>query len=193
MGTGEDAEVGDAAGEAAVGAGLEASIEAADASVGDAVDRRALRDFIERFAGVMTDSGVPRMPARVFAALLATDSGRLTSAELAQLLEISPAAVSGAVRYLAQIHLVVREREPGSRRDRYRLLDDVWQEALINRDRTLTLWESSLAEGVELLGEDSPAGARLSASRALFTFLRREMPQLIERWYQERDRLAAGR
>ncbi|MCC9311954.1 MarR family transcriptional regulator [Kitasatospora sp. RB6PN24] len=141
----------------------------------------------------MTDSGVPRMPARVFAALLATDSGRLTSAELAQLLEISPAAVSGAVRYLAQIHLVVREREPGSRRDRYRLLDDVWQEALINRDRTLTLWESSLAEGVELLGEDSPAGARLSASRALFTFLRREMPQLIERWYQERDRLAAGR
>ena len=40
------------------------------------------------------------MPARVFSALLATDSGRLTAAELAERLQISPAAVSGAVRYL---------------------------------------------------------------------------------------------
>jgi DNA-binding transcriptional regulator GbsR (MarR family) len=133
------------------------------------------------------------MGARVFAALLATDSGRLTSAELAELLEISPAAVSGAIGYLTQIHLVVREREPGSRRDRYRLLDDVWHDALINRDRSLARWENSLAEGVELLGQGSPAGARLDSSRALFSFLRREMPMLIERWYQERDRLAAER
>ena len=57
------------------------------------------------------------MPARVFAALLATDSGRLTAAELAELLQISPAAVSGAVRYLTQVGMVHREREPGSRRD----------------------------------------------------------------------------
>ena len=34
--------------------------------------------FIERFASVLVESGVPRMPARVFAALLADDSGRLT-------------------------------------------------------------------------------------------------------------------
>jgi DNA-binding transcriptional regulator GbsR (MarR family) len=54
--------------------------------------------FIERFASVMEESGIPRMPARVFAALLATDSGRLTSSELAELLQVSPAAVSGAVR-----------------------------------------------------------------------------------------------
>jgi DNA-binding transcriptional ArsR family regulator len=154
---------------------------------GGAVEQQALRDFIERFAGVMTAGGVPRMASRVFTALLATDSGRLTAAELADRLEVSPAAVSGAVRYLTQVHLVVRERDPGSRRDRYRVLDDVWQEALISRDGTLARWEGSLAEGVDLLGEDSPAGARLNSSRALFAFLRRELPQLIERWYQERD------
>ena len=28
--------------------------------------------FVERFASVLVESGVPRMPARVFAALLAT-------------------------------------------------------------------------------------------------------------------------
>ena len=42
--------------------------------------------FVERFASVLTESGFPRMPARVFAALLATDSGRLTAAELAAML-----------------------------------------------------------------------------------------------------------
>lgn len=153
----------------------------------DPRDPAALRDFIERFATVLTDSGIPRMPARVFVALLATDSGRLTSAELAEELEISPAAVSGAVRYLSQVSLVTRERDPGSRRDRYRVLDDVWNEALLNREHTLTRWEGSLAEGIALLGADTPAGARLGESLALFGFLRREMPLLLERWHRERD------
>ena len=75
-----------------------------------------------------------RMPARVFAALLASDAGALTSAELGEQLRISPAAVSGAVRYLAQRTWSRREREPGSRRDRYRVHSDQWYEALTNRD-----------------------------------------------------------
>ena len=58
--------------------------------------------FVERFA---RDARGRRRPAharaRVLASLLATDSGRLTAAELAeQLLQASPAAVCGAVRYL---------------------------------------------------------------------------------------------
>ena len=51
-------------------------------------DISRLRGFIERFGSVLCDSGIPRMPSRVFAALLSSDSGRLTSVELAELLEI---------------------------------------------------------------------------------------------------------
>lgn len=51
------------------------------------------------------------MPARVFTALLVADDGKLTVAELAEMLQVSPAAVSNAVRYLQQTRLV--EREPG--------------------------------------------------------------------------------
>ena len=51
-------------------------------------------------------------------ALLTEDAGYLSAADLGERLHISPAAVSGAVRYLVQIQLVRREREPGSRRDR---------------------------------------------------------------------------
>jgi DNA-binding transcriptional regulator GbsR (MarR family) len=152
-----------------------------------APDPEALRAYIERFAGVLIESGIPRMPARVFVALMITDSGRLTSTELSDLLEISPAAVSGAVRYLTQVGMVVRERDPRSRRDRYRVLDDVFQEVIMRRDQVMLRWENSFSEGVKLLGADSPAGKRLTESVTMFRFLREEMQGLIERWYAVRE------
>jgi|GEM_PF-5374476 len=57
----------------------------------------AVRRFVEDFASALAEMGVPRMPARVFVALLTSDSGRLTAAELAARLRASPAAMSGAV------------------------------------------------------------------------------------------------
>jgi DNA-binding transcriptional regulator GbsR (MarR family) len=142
----------------------------------------AVARFIERFASVMVEGGVPRMPARVFAALLTRDDGRLTSAELAALLRVSPAAVSGAVRYLEQVSLVGREREPGSRRDRYVIQHDLWYEAVLAREPLLARWERALGEGVEALGADTPAGERLEGSVAFFEFLQEEMPALLARW-----------
>ncbi len=59
-----------------------------------------------------------RMPARVFATLLTSETASLTSAELAARLRVSRAAVSGAVRYLTQVSMVTRERDPGTRCDR---------------------------------------------------------------------------
>ena len=142
--------------------------------------------FIERFAGVLVDGGVPRMPARVFALLLATDDGRLTAAELAERLHVSPAAVSGAVRYLLQVGLIEREREPGSRRDVYRLGDDPWYEAIYRREPLLTRWERALADGVAAVGADTPAGRRLTDSAEFFAFLQQELPALLARWRTSR-------
>jgi DNA-binding transcriptional regulator GbsR (MarR family) len=145
-------------------------------------DQQAVLGFIERFAVALTEAGFPRMPARVFAGLLATDSGRLTAADLADLLQVSPAAISGAVRYLAQVNLATREREPGSRRDYYRVHDDVWYEAIARRDQVLARWERSLREGIEVLGRDTAAGARMAETLAFFEFLQNELPPLLKRW-----------
>ena len=145
-------------------------------------DPESVSRFIERFASVLVEGGVPRMPARVFAALISTDDGRLTAAELAERLQISAAAVSGAVRYLEQVSLVGREREPGSRRDRYVIQDDLWYEAILQREQLLTRWERALSEGVDALGAGSPAGRRLESSVAFFEFLQAEMPAMLERW-----------
>ena len=149
--------------------------------------------FIERFASVLTEAGIPRMPARVFAALLASDSGRLTAAELAGLLQASPAAVSGGVRYLIGVGMVSREGEPGSRRHHYRVPDNVWDEVISSRDRLMTRWTSVLREGIGLLGADTPAGARMTESVQYFEFVSAELPRVVVRWQQHKALLDADR
>jgi predicted transcriptional regulator len=151
-------------------------------------DEAAVGRFVERFAANLEQSGVPRMPARVFVALLATDSGSLTAAELAERLHASPAAISGAVRYLTQVGLIGREREPGSRRDRYRVWDDAWYEAIVRRERLLQIWEESAREGVDALGAGTQAGKRMAETVAFFEFLQFEMPRLLQRWRAQRGR-----
>ncbi|TLQ48283.1 MarR family transcriptional regulator [Streptomyces marianii] len=152
-------------------------------------DAEAVSRFVERFAAQLVEAGMTRMPARVFAALLSSDSGALTSAELGEQLQVSPAAVSGAVRYLAQQHMVSREREPGSRRERYRVHSDQWYEALTNRDAVLKRWAESLREGVTSLGAETPAGRRLEETVAFFDFIRDELTAMMERWREHRERM----
>ncbi|MPY53534.1 MarR family transcriptional regulator [Streptomyces sp. K1PN6] len=152
-------------------------------------DPEAVSRFVERFAAQLTEAGMPRMPSRVFAALLASDTGGLSSAELGEQLQISPAAVSGAVRYLAQQHMVSREREPGSRRDLYRMHSDQWYEVLANRDGVIKRWEDALREGVENLGPATPAGRRIAETLAFFVFVETEYAGMMERWRVHRAEL----
>jgi DNA-binding transcriptional regulator GbsR (MarR family) len=152
-------------------------------------DDEAVRRFIEDFASALTEMGVPRMPARVFVALLTSDPGRLAASELADQLGASPAAISGAVRYLLQVGLVRREGEPGSRRHYYRVPDDVWDELISLRNRAMARWTAVLREGVPALGADTPAGARIAESVRYFEFVSAELPLVIARWREHRAAL----
>lgn len=154
---------------------------------GDAVSR-----FVERFASVLVEAGIPRMPARVFSALFATDSGRLTAAELSAQLQASPAAVSGGVRYLIGVGMVSREGEPGSRRHHYRVPDNVWDEVISGRDRVMARWTAVLRDGIDIVGADTPAGARLSDSVQYFEFVTAELPHVLVRWQERKAALAHG-
>ncbi|MFJ7205187.1 GbsR/MarR family transcriptional regulator [Streptomyces sp. NPDC098789] len=152
-------------------------------------DEEAVSRFVERFASQLTEAGMQRMASRVFAALLASDGGAMTSAELSLALQISPAAVSGAVGYLTQVNMVSREREPGSRRDRYVLHNELWYETFTRRDQVLTLWERTLREGAAGLGTDTPAGTRIAETAAFFEFLQGEMLAMMDRWRVHRSTL----
>ena len=149
-------------------------------------DAEAVRRFIEQFALTLAESGMARMPARVFAAILTADDGRCTAAELAGLLGVSPAAISGAVRYLTQLRLVRREREPGQRRDHYRSSSDTWYEAITRREEMVARWEQDLADGVKAVGPGSPAGDRLEETRQFFEHFRRALEQAVLDWRELR-------
>jgi len=152
-------------------------------------DQDAVGRFIERFASVLIEAGIPRMPARVFAALLVSDTGRLTAAELAGQLQASPAAVSGGVRYLIGVGMVSREGEPGSRRHHYRVPDNVWDEVVSSRDRLMIRWTTVLRDGIELVGAGTPAGERLTDSVRYFEFVTAELPLVTSRLREHKARL----
>jgi DNA-binding transcriptional ArsR family regulator len=156
----------------------------------EAGQRRELLHFVEQFALILSEAGWPRMPARVFAYALAEDSDRYTASELAEGLGVSPAAISGAVRYLTQAGMLGKERAPGSRSDSYRLYDDdVWLAITNQRTPMLARWKEGLELGIEAIGPDGAGARRLKETIAFLDFMERELPALMERWHEERQLL----
>ena len=148
-----------------------------------------VRGFVETMGSLMFETGIPRMPARVFSALLTSSAGRMTAAELSAMLDASPAAISGAVRYLIQIGLVARERETGSRRDHFVLHNDVFYELMSQDARALAKWEAGIRKGMAAVGHDSPAGRRMQEMVDFFAFLQEEIPAMMDRWKLRRAEL----
>ncbi|MGY1722122.1 GbsR/MarR family transcriptional regulator [Blastococcus sp. SYSU DS0533] len=152
-------------------------------------ERATLLRFVERFALVLRESGMQPMPARVFAYALADDADRYTAAELADGLQVSPAAISGAVRQLVQIGFLVREREPGTRSDLY-VLDDahLWTRFVTAELQALHRFQDIVASGIELLGTERPGGRRLAETREFLAFLHEVLADAVARWPEERER-----
>jgi DNA-binding transcriptional regulator GbsR (MarR family) len=151
------------------------------------VQEDPLSGYIERFSSVLIAAGFPPMPARVFVVLLVADSGQLSAAELADMLRISPAAVSGAVQYLMQLGIVHKVRMPGSRRNYYRMPDDVWSELLLMRIQVMNRWSALLREGFSLISTSSPARARLAEHASFIDFVTEEVPAVVARWDEYRS------
>lgn len=146
--------------------------------------------FVERFGSALTAAGMQRLPSRVFAALLADDDGRMTAAELGEVLAVSPASVSGAVRSLQQMRMIHREREQGSRRDVYVVADDAWHDVMMNSANIYAPLTQTLREGVDQVGgRGTTAGDRLALSVAFLEFVTEEMQQLSDRWDKRRAEL----
>lgn len=146
-----------------------------------AVDARVLR-YVERFAGVLHAGGMPRMPALVFACLYAAEADSMSASELAERLEVSLASISGAVRFLTQGGIVLRERASGARQDRFRVDSDVWLTIMRRRDAELAKWQEQIRDGVEATGRGSRASGRLEESLPFFDYMRRNLTDMLDRW-----------
>ncbi|TDP91861.1 GbsR/MarR family transcriptional regulator [Labedaea rhizosphaerae] len=143
-------------------------------------DPQACREFEARFARMATQTGVPAMMARVLVCLFTTESGSLTAAELVARLRVSPASVSKAVAWLEQRGLLRRERD--GRRERYVVDDHVWHQAWLASMDGMARWAEVTRQGAELLGGDTPAGARLHATSQWLRHVRDDMVEAAEHW-----------
>ncbi|MGC5017253.1 GbsR/MarR family transcriptional regulator [Micromonospora sp. DT47] len=148
--------------------------------------------FVERMAMAFADVGFPRMAARVLFAVMSADEP-LTAAEIGERLGVSAAAVSGAVRYLTQFGMLVREPVKGSRRDRYRMPDNPWYEATITKTGLYKNFIDIATAGVDALrGPATPAGERVAEMRDFFVFVQEEIDSLGERWRARRAATGHG-
>ena len=136
---------------------------------------------VEHLASALSEAGLAPLPSRVWAALLSDPDGRMTAAELSGSLQVSAAGVSGAVNYLAQVGFIRREREPGSRRDVYVAMEDVWHAMLLRSDQTYAPIIRALDEGVAAAIDDQ-ARERLEESREFLGFVAEEMALMAKRW-----------
>lgn len=160
-------------------------------SQADGRDPAAVQEFAAQLAELLVHTGLPRMVARVLTCLYVTDSGSLTSAELVQRLQVSPASVSKAIGYLEGQALVRRERfEQGEhgRRERYVIDDDIWYQAMLASARRNAMLAEFARNGAELLGPATPAGARLDTAAV---FLEHTGEDLVRAVQRRRDEEAA--
>lgn len=145
-----------------------------------------VREFIEDFALTMEGAGMHRMSARVFAAVLSSEEAGMTARDLADLLQVSPAAVSGAVRQLETMRFLHRRRLPGQRADQYALGNEFWHEAVASKTEVFDALREVLDRGAVAVGDGSAASARLSESSDFFIYLSEEIPKLVEHWKASR-------
>lgn len=135
-------------------------------------------------AAELVREGFPRVPAQILLQLMVEPTGTATAAALAEALRLSPAAVSGGVRYLDVLGFIRIDTVPGSRRHAYSLPATPWYSSTLVQDRygpVRALIDAGLGDV-----EAGPARERLAEMADFFRFLQDEMPRLWDRWQASR-------
>ena len=145
-----------------------------------------LRTLVERMSLALHERGWPRMPARVYVALLCDEREQLTARDLTALLGVSAAAISAAVNHLIDTGLVVRDPIPGSRQEHYRLAAGGILGAVMRKTEASPHLADLAEEGVSVLGADSPGAERLNELAEFVRFIDAELQCISERWKQRR-------
>jgi DNA-binding transcriptional regulator GbsR (MarR family) len=140
------------------------------------------REVAEELALVLSDHGMQRMTARVLAALLFTDQPTMTMGELAERLEASAGAISGAINALTAVGVAERVPAPGSRRDHFRLRDNAWAVQYTRQNEALSGVLTVAEAGISATEEGSLSRHRVTQMRDFYLFVLQEIPTVLNRW-----------
>ncbi len=143
--------------------------------------------FVDRLAGILAEEGLPPIAGRMWAWLLVCDPPEQTAAQLATAIGASRGSISGMARLLEPSGLIRRNTRRGDRREFYGAAPDAMIRVLEIRGRQLRPTLDLLDEALDTLGDRTNGSLdRLRDARALYAFMAREFPAMIEKFRAER-------
>jgi DNA-binding transcriptional regulator GbsR (MarR family) len=146
------------------------------------------QEFVEAAALYFERLGLSRTSGRVLGTLLVSSEGSADAPELCADLGVAKSSMSVALRQLEAAGLLERYRRPRERRGRYRLTDDVFGRAFRTKLTEFDAVQNLVAQGLQVVGDDSAARKRLRSMADMYAFMAREFPKLLDRWEEERQR-----
>jgi len=151
-----------------------------------------LAQYVEEVALFFEESGLPRIAGRILGLLLICDPPHRSAAELADEIGASKGSISTMTRMLVGAAMLERVPVPGDRVTYFQVRTDGFEKRFETLMSTIVGFQPLAARGLALLeGEAPERKAALRELSALYAFLEREIPEMLERWREERDALIA--
>jgi DNA-binding transcriptional regulator GbsR (MarR family) len=149
-------------------------------------DGEVVQRFIQEVGADLANQGFPRMPALVLLALMSSENGRLTSAEIGEELGVSAAAISGAVKYLQLVGFIRVLTEPGGRKHVYSIGDTPWYTASLRAAPRFHENEARMRVAAAALSSRPAAQERIEELADFYAFMGQRLPELLREWNEQR-------
>ena len=147
------------------------------------------KSFAEEFGLLFEEGGLPRMAGRILGRLLLSDPPHQSMDELAETLMASKGSVSTMTRFLIQLGLIERISLPGVRHNHFRIRPGTFQHMLTQSVERIRIVRRLAERGLELVEGKSPLTRHgLEELRDMYAFFEQELPALLERWEQKREK-----
>ncbi len=140
----------------------------------------------QRFAedtGSMFDRwSLPRMAGRVWGLLIVAEEPMLSSQDLADRLQASPASISNATRFLLQSSLIKRVRVPGERREFFAFDPTSLRSIYTQRIAAVADMHRMAEQALPSFSDRPTATERLQAMHDFYEWLEFELASVLRRW-----------
>jgi DNA-binding transcriptional regulator GbsR (MarR family) len=146
------------------------------------------QQYVEEFAlFAEQEVGLGATIGRVLAWMLVCEPPQQTLDEICEALDMSKSTISTTVRLMSQFGMIERVSVRGDRRHFYQMNQGFWTQRFDQALHEFARFNEMAEKGLALLADADPKDReRLENMQALYQFLTKEFPPLIDKWKQSR-------
>lgn len=148
--------------------------------------------FVEEMGQYLASVGMTPMSGRMLAWMLICDPVEQTAADLADNLQASRGAISGAARSLETAGFIRRSRRRGDRREYFSIPPGAMRNLLAGAGQIYHRMTAIAAHGVGVVADLPPESReRIEEFHDFVAFVEQVFPALLQRYMDERDQARA--